>query len=61
MVFKGHRVEEVLAIYHPVPTIRTPMRIRCPVVYLVGFASNWLVFTIQILTSWLDVETESWK
>jgi hypothetical protein len=26
-----------------------------------GFDSNWLVFTIQILTPWLDVETESWE
>jgi hypothetical protein len=37
MVFKGQRVEEVFAIHNPVPTTRTPVGFRSPVVYLVRF------------------------
>jgi hypothetical protein len=37
MVFKGQRVEEVLAIHNPVPATCTPMGIRRPLVYLVRF------------------------
>jgi hypothetical protein len=49
MVFKGQRVEEVLAIHNPVPTTRTPVRRRCPVVNLVGFGVELAGFHRNIL------------
>jgi len=37
MVSDGERIHQVLAIHNPVPTTRTPMGRRRPVVNLVGF------------------------
>jgi hypothetical protein len=46
VVFDWERIQQVLAIHNPVPTTRTPMGRRRPVVNFIRFASNWLVFTI---------------
>jgi hypothetical protein len=36
MVLERKRVEEVLTIHDPMPTVGAPMRFKCPVVYFIG-------------------------